>query len=214
MTRRSTATPTSSPIFRFRRCARQIRKPGSAILQHLMQGFGDPYSLLPQGTQANIEILSDALRKAHGATGFFNVEPDPDGVVRHSLLVLPYGRSKNLDDWDLYGSLDVQAVRLFQGLPDQQMVLDFSETGITALEFGPSLVIHPDAIGRMMIDYEGGVATYPYVSIADVVKPQILRREPSRGKLCWWARRRRESAICARRRLAESIIRASKSTRT
>ena len=142
---------------------------GQRDLQHLIQGFGEPYELLPRGTQANIEILSDALRNAHGATGFFNVEPDADGVVRHSLLVLPYGRSKNLDDWDLYASLDVQAVRLFQGLPDQQMVLDFSETGITALEFGPSLIIHPDAVGRMMIDYEGDVATYPYVSIADVV---------------------------------------------
>jgi len=143
---------------------------GQRDLRHLIQGFGEPYTLMPKGTQANIEILSDALRKGHGATGFFNVEPDADGVVRHSLLVLPYGRSKNLDDWDLYGSLDVQAVRLFQGLPDQQMVLDFSETGITALEFGPSLIIHPDAVGRMMINYEGDVATYPYVSIADVVR--------------------------------------------
>ncbi|MCU1342126.1 MAG: adenylate cyclase [Candidatus Acidoferrum typicum] len=142
---------------------------GQRDLSHLMQGFGEPYGLSPKGTQANIEILSDALRKAHGATGFFNVEPDPDGVVRHSLLVLPYGRSKNFDDWDLYGSLDVQAVRLFQGLPDQQTALDFSETGITALEFGPSLIVHPDAIGRMMINYEGDVNTYPYVSIADVV---------------------------------------------
>jgi adenylate cyclase len=143
---------------------------GQRDLRHLIQGFGEPYLLMPKGTQANIEILSDALRKGHGATGFFNVEPDADGVVRHSLLVLPYGRSKDLDDWDLYGSLDVQAVRLFQGLPDQQMVLDFSETGITALEFGPSLIIHPDAIGRMMINYEGDVATYPYVSVADVVR--------------------------------------------
>ncbi len=143
---------------------------GQRDLNHLIQGFGYPYYLIPKGTQANIEILSDALRSGHGATGFFNVEPDADGVVRHSLLVLPYGRSKNLDDWDLYGSLDVQAVRLFQGLPDQQMVLDFSETGITALEFGPSLVVRPDAIGQMMINYEGGVATYPYVSIADVVR--------------------------------------------
>jgi adenylate cyclase len=50
------------------------------------------------------------------------------------------------------------------------MVLDFSETGITALEFGPSLVIHPDAVGRMMINYQGDAATYPYVSIADVVR--------------------------------------------
>src|SRR5258708_24030216 len=122
---------------------------GERDLQHMIQGFGDPYALLPKGTQANIEILSDALRKAHGATGFFNVEPDADGVVRHSLLVLPYGRSQNFDDWDLYGSLDVQAVRLFQGLPDQQTVLDFSETGVTALEFGPSLVVHPHATGLM-----------------------------------------------------------------
>lgn len=142
---------------------------GQRDLVHLMQGFGNPYSLTPRGTQANIEVLSDALRNGHGATGFFNVEPDPDGVVRHSLLVLPYGRSKNFEDWDLYGSLDVQAVRMFQGLPDQQTVLDFSETGVTALEFGPSLVIRPDAIGRMMINYEGGATTYPYVSIADVV---------------------------------------------
>ena len=144
-------------------------RTGPRDLSHLMQGFREPYGLLPKGTQANIEVLSDALRKGHGATGFFNVEPDPDGVVRHSLLVLPYGRSQNFDDWDLYGSLDVQAVRLFQGLPDQQTALDFSETGVTALEFGPALVVHPDAIGRMMINYEGDVNAYAYVSIADVV---------------------------------------------
>jgi adenylate cyclase len=136
---------------------------------HMIQGFED-FHLLPKGTQANIEILSSALAKAHGTTGFFNVEPDADGVVRHSWLVLPYGRTKTFDDWDFYGSLDVQAVRLFQGLPDEQTALDFSETGITAVEFGPSLIVHPDAIGRMMINYEGDVNTYPYVSIADVVR--------------------------------------------
>jgi adenylate cyclase len=145
-------------------------KTGVRDRLHLIQGFDAEPSLLPKGTQANIEIVSDALKTSHGATGFFDVEPDADGVVRHSLLVLPYGRSKNLDDWDLYASLDVQAVRLFQEVPDQQMILDFSETGITALEFGPSLIIHPDAIGRMMINFEGGVGTYPYVSIADVVR--------------------------------------------
>jgi len=143
---------------------------GTRDLRHMIQGFNDPYELMPKGTQANIEILSDALRTAHGATGFFNVAADPDGIVRQSLLVLPYGRSKDLDGWDLYGSLEVQAVRLFQGVPDQLMKLDFSETGVTAMEFGPTLIIHPDAIGRMMINYQGDVATYPYVSIADVVR--------------------------------------------
>jgi adenylate cyclase len=148
-------------------------KTGQRDLVHVMEGFGPPYMLLPKGTQANVEVLSRALREAHGATGFFNVEPDPDGVVRHALLVLPYGRSKSFEDWDFYGSLDVQAVRLFLDLPDQQTVLDFSPTGITALEFGPSLVVRPDAIGRMMIDYEGGVNTYPHVSIADVVNHEF-----------------------------------------
>jgi adenylate cyclase len=144
-------------------------KTGERDLSRLILGFGAPYRLNPKGTQANIEVLSDALRQAHGATGFFNVEPDADGVVRHSLLALPYGRSSNPEDWNLYGSLDVQAVRLYLGLPEQQTVLDFSETGITALEFGPSLAVHPDPIGRTMIDYQGGAGTYPYVSIADVV---------------------------------------------
>src|SRR4029077_21245209 len=70
---------------------------GKRDRSHLMQGFGEPYDLIPRGTQANIEVLSDALRAGRGATGFFNVQPDPDGVVRHSLLVLPYARSKNFE---------------------------------------------------------------------------------------------------------------------
>ncbi|HEX3372486.1 MAG TPA: adenylate/guanylate cyclase domain-containing protein, partial [Candidatus Acidoferrales bacterium] len=143
---------------------------GARDLRHLYQGFDYPYFLIPKGTQANIEILSDALRKGHGTTGFFDVEPDQDGVVRHSLTVLPYGRSQDMDAWDLYGSLDLQALRLFLGVSDQEMKLDFSETGVTAVEFGPSLAIHPDNIGRMMINYQGDAATYPYVSIADVVR--------------------------------------------
>ena len=47
----------------------------------------------------------------------------------------------------------------------------------------------------MMIDYEGDVATYPYVSIADVVRHKFPRAR-SKERLSWWERRRRESAIC------------------
>ena len=136
----------------------------------LIESFGEPYGLLPKGAQANIESLSEALLRGPGATGFFNAEPDPDGVVRHSLLVLPYGRSDDFADWDFYASLDVQAVRLYLGLPEQQTVLDFSETGVTALEFGPDRVIRPDALGRTMVNYQGGVGSYPYISIADVAE--------------------------------------------
>jgi len=129
-----------------------------------------PYRLLPRGTQANLEILTDALHGTTAATGFFNVYTDPDGVVRRALLALPYGRSKNYDDWDLYASLDVQTVRVFLGLPNEKAVLNFDETGIVSFEFGPSLRIHPDPLGRMPINYQGPVRTYHYESIVDVVK--------------------------------------------
>jgi adenylate cyclase len=144
-------------------------KTGPDDLDRLMQSYA-PWGLTPRGTQANLETLSAALRDAHGQTGFFNVEPDPDGVVRHALLVLPYGRSKDPADWDLYASLDVQTVRLFLHVPDDQMSVDFGPAGISEIEFGPQLATHPDPIGRLLINYQGPVRTYRYVSMADVVK--------------------------------------------
>jgi adenylate cyclase len=144
-------------------------KTGPDDLTRLMQSYA-PWGLTPRGTQANLETLSNALIAAHGQTGFFNVDPDPDGVVRHALLVLPYGRSKDPADWDLYASLDVQAVRLFLHIPDNQMSVDFGPAGIADLEFGPQLHVHPDPIGRLLINYQGPVRTYQYVSMVDVVK--------------------------------------------
>jgi len=124
--------------------------------------------LLPKGAQANLEIFSDALRGDRGATGFFNVTPDTDGVVRHSLLAIPYGRSSNADDWDFYASLDVQGVRLFLGMPDT--VLKFGPFGVARVEFGQGLQLQPDPLARTMINYRGPVHTYPYYSIADVAQ--------------------------------------------
>jgi adenylate cyclase len=140
------------------------------------------YNLEPQGAQANIPVLTDALRGDIAATGFFNVEPDPDGVVRRALLTLPYGRSANLDDWDFYPSLDVQIVRLFLHIPPAQLVLEYGSTGVAGIQFGPSLRVAPDPIGRVMINYQGPVRTYRYVSVADVV---ARRFEPGtfRGKI-------------------------------
>ncbi len=124
--------------------------------------------LLPKGAEANLEIFNDALRGDRGATGFFTVPADADGVVRHSLLALPYGRSNNPDEWDLYASLDVQAARLYLRLSNDQTALRYGPTGIVEFEFGPALRLRPDPVGRSMINYQGPVRTYPYHSIADV----------------------------------------------
>ena len=130
--------------------------------------------LLPKGAQANLEIFNDALRGDRGATGFFTVPADADGVVRRSLLALPYGRSNNPDEWDIFASLDVQAARLYLHLSNDQTALRYGPTGIVDFEFGSALRLQSDPVGRTMINYNGPVRTYPYHSIADVA----LRKFP------------------------------------
>lgn len=133
----------------------------------LVRNYED-LGLLPKGAQANLEIFNDALRGDRGATGFFNVPADADGVVRHSLLALPFGRSKDPEEWDIFASLDVQAARLYLRLSNDQTALRYGPSGIVDFEFGPVLRLRPDPIGRSMINYQGPVRTYPYHSIADV----------------------------------------------
>lgn len=142
---------------------------GSAGFVRLIQNFDD-LNLLPKGAEANTETFTAALSGDKSGCGFFNIVSDPDGVVRRSLLALPYGRDANRANWDLYASLEVQTLRLYLDLPNEKTVLNFGGAGIASIEFGPDLVVHPDDVGRMMINYQGPPRTYPYVSFADVVQ--------------------------------------------
>ncbi len=154
----------------------EVRAVGSGGEQDYLQmirnyeGFG----LVPRGAESNIELLTHALDGDKAGAGFFNVKPDPDGAVRRAVLALPYGRSSDRTQWDMYASLDVQAIRLYLDLPSEHTVLEFgpsqfSPACITSLEFGAKNVVLPDSIGRVLINYQGGVRTYPDVSIAEVV---------------------------------------------
>ncbi len=148
---------------------------------NLIKIYGE-LGMLPRGAQANMPLFTDALNtnSTNKASGYFNVFPDADGVVRRAPLAIPYGRSKNRSEWDLYASIDVQTIRFFLDLPLEKIVLKFGDTGIDSLEFGSSNVVVPDEIGRMMINYQGPTGSgstgasenkgaYKYYSIADVV---------------------------------------------
>lgn len=140
---------------------------GPASYSRLIRDYG-AFDLIPKGAEANEDLFTGALASDRAGSGFFNVMPDPDGVVRRALLAIPYGMDSNFANWDFYASMDVQALRLFLDLSDQQTVLDYGPNGIVALEFGSYATVHPDPIGRLMINYSGPSHTYPYVSIADV----------------------------------------------
>jgi adenylate cyclase len=145
---------------------------GAAGYLRLIENFDD-LRLVPHGAEANTDVFTGALAADKAGCGFFNIVSDPDGVVRRSLLAIPYGRDSNRANWDLYSSIEVQTVRLERGLSNEQTVLNFGGAGVVSIEFGPDLVVHPDDVARLMINYQGPPRTYPYYSFADVAQKKF-----------------------------------------
>src|SRR5271169_3289059 len=139
---------------------------GEAGRIRMIQQYED-LGLVPRGAEANAAIFTGAVSSEKGGAGFFNVIVDADTVVRRVYLAIPYGRDPDLANWDFYASLAVQTVRLYLGLTDQQTVLNYGGAGIVSVEFGPKLIVHPDDVSRLMVNYHGPARTYPYVSFAN-----------------------------------------------
>src|SRR5207248_686514 len=97
--------------------------------------------------------------------------PDVDGVVRQANLIVPYGRSKDFGDWDIYASLDVQTVRSYFRLPNEQVVLEYGPVGAYRILFDQSAQVRTDDLGRVVINFHGpGYATL-----------DVVRRLPDRA---------------------------------
>jgi adenylate cyclase len=135
------------------------------------------HGMLFNATVANIPELTSQSEET--AVGFFNASSDADGVLRRGSLVLPFGRSNEPNDLDLYGSMEVQTLRLYFGLKPEQVTVEYLFDGIDSIKFGDKLLVRPDWLGRILVNYRGPRETYPYYSIADVVtkkfKPGTFR---------------------------------------
>jgi len=135
----------------------------------------DYHGLLFDATIANIPQLANTENNGNelSTVGFFNAASDADGVLRRGSLVLPFGRSNDASDFDLYGSMEVQALRLYFSLKTEQVVVDYRPDGINKIKFGDKLEVRPDWLGRVLVNYRGPRETYPYYSIADVVQKKF-----------------------------------------
>ncbi|HKW64910.1 MAG TPA: adenylate/guanylate cyclase domain-containing protein [Candidatus Acidoferrum sp.] len=147
----------------------------------LMENFAGA-RLLPHGAEANLDVLTSAMQGDTSWTGFFNVPPDDDGVVRRATLVLPYGRSQNPEEWDLYSSLDLVAARALIGQEAQDTNLFYGPTGIWKISLGSKTAIFPDGRGQLLINYQGPWGTFPHYSIVDVLQKKFTPRA-FQGKL-------------------------------
>jgi adenylate cyclase len=136
---------------------------------HLMEIF-EGARLMPKGAEANLDKLTSGLSGDSSWTGFFNEPPDTDGVVRRTTLFLPYGRSENPAEWDMYPSMDVMAARALMGQEAQDTNLFYGPFGIARIDFGNKMSLRTDALGQMLINYQGPWGTFRHYSIADVLE--------------------------------------------
>jgi len=124
-----------------------------------LRGRGQASLLLPAAAKVTEPL--PVLAGAAGKLGHVNILPDADGTVRRETLVVAY-RDR------FYPSLALQTARAVLGVPDDQLVLDF--TG--AVQVGP-VSVPTDVEGRMLLNFAGPEKSFPHYSAADVLSGTI-----------------------------------------
>jgi adenylate cyclase len=116
--------------------------------------MADPFipAYAPEG---NLEILSEAA----AASGYFNMIPDPDGIVRWMPLIIKCGE-------EIFAPLSVQTLCQYMGRP--QLMVKVAAYGVEGIRMG-SLFLPTDENGQMLINYLGPGRTFPHYSISDIL---------------------------------------------
>ncbi|HKV03556.1 MAG TPA: adenylate/guanylate cyclase domain-containing protein [Candidatus Acidoferrales bacterium] len=110
------------------------------------------------GAEANITKLAEAA----ASYGFIDINPDPDGTLRHALLIERY------QNQDFFPSLALQVVREFEEIPDQEIAAYIASDGLERIQFGRHM-LKPGRDGGALINYRGPYGTYRHFSMWDVM---------------------------------------------
>lgn len=105
--------------------------------------------------EVNIPVLSAAASHS----GFFNMEPDTDGVLRWINGMLKF-------DGNLYANLSLKTLSAYWRQPIMVRVADH---GVTSLMIG-DYNIPTDELGRIMVNYRGGPRTFPHIPATDILR--------------------------------------------
>jgi adenylate cyclase len=117
-----------------------------ALDRHLIQGHTP---------EINLPVYNRVVQ----SSGFFNILPDEDGVVRRLPLVMQYQE-------DFFPSLVMASLALALGKKLPPLIIH--EYGLDAIHIGP-IHIPVDEEGRLMINYRGGEESLPVVDAADLL---------------------------------------------
>jgi adenylate cyclase len=105
--------------------------------------------------QSNIKLIS----QTSDYSGYFNMFPDEDGVVRWLPAVLKCRES-------FYAPLSIVAAGAFL---ESQPALKLYEYGVGEIRIGDR-IIPSDEIGRIMINYRGPAKTFPHIPVTDILR--------------------------------------------
>jgi adenylate cyclase len=101
------------------------------------------------------------LSAAAIALGHINMIPDDDGTLRWETMVIEY-------DLDIYPSIDLQTARIYQGLGNERMILNATES----IKLGDRKFL-TDLHGKSPIYYYGPEQTFPYISVSDLFEGRV-----------------------------------------
>jgi adenylate cyclase len=137
------------------------RVAGSEI--SLIQGNISP-GVIPIGVAVESNI--EKIFRGGYLSGFFNMNPDPeDGTVRRVHLLMQYQDN-------VFPSLDLQILRHYYHADQLSVIAD--ENGfITQVNLGDKKKIFPQFDGSIMLNYKGGIQTFPHYSIYDIIEHQV-----------------------------------------
>jgi adenylate cyclase len=137
-------------------------KPKDGRNFDLGQAWKDGGGKVAEGAEANITKLAESA----ASFGFINIYPDPDGTLRHALLIERY------QDKDFFPCLDLQVIREYEKIPDQDIAAYISPNGLERIEFGRH-EIKRARDGTALINYAGPYNTYQHYSMWDVISGAV-----------------------------------------
>jgi adenylate cyclase len=112
-----------------------------------------------RSVSCNLRVFSEAA----AGSGFFNVSPDTDGILRRVPLIIEHrGR--------LYPSLALGTLMKALGVND--VLLKMDDNGVDSLDLNKT-AIPLTSKGGMLIRFRGKGKTFPYVSAADILSNRI-----------------------------------------
>lgn len=138
--------------------------PPTGLVEQMAPGADSPRLNLLNAKGVTLPV--PALR-AMTSQGFINVLPDADGLIRSAPLLL---QINNGDNSHVYASLSVRV--LMQALGTKTMVLKSGTDGLESIRLGRT-VIPVSSQGFFRVPFRGGMRTYPYISVVDIMEDRV-----------------------------------------